>query len=176
MVLGVVGACLLAVLGWRLGDVRQSAESAEAAPIVREVERDERLVVVHVVGQVARPGLVTLPEGARVADAVIAAGGLLGDAATDAVNLAAPVVDGQQVVIGVRGEAPAADGQSELVALNSADAAELEELPGVGPVLAGRIVAYRDANGPFEAVEDLLSVSGIGERMLASIRDLVRAP
>lgn len=136
-------------------------------------------ITVHVSGAVAAPGLVVLPVGSRVADAVAAAGGARSDAAISAVNLAASLVDGSQVVIpGIDDEAapqpPARD--DGLVQVNRATAAELESLPGVGPVLAQRIVSYRDDNGPFSSVEDLLGVPGIGESKLAALRDQVAVP
>jgi competence protein ComEA len=142
-------------------------------------------VVVHVAGAVAAPGLVVLPSGARVADAVAAAGGATADAATDGLNLARTLVDGEQVWVPTGAEvaaglAPAAmrsasagqlpDGR---VDLNSADAAMLETLPGVGPVLAGRIMAHRDTNGPFGDASQLRSVPGIGEATWLQLRDLV---
>ena len=137
------------------------------------------MITVHVAGLVSHPGLVDLPEGSRVGDAVAAAGGLLPGARADLINLAAAIADGQQIVVpGAGGELPAtgatvADGK---IHLNQATAAELDALPGVGPVIAERIVSYRDANGPFQAVEDLLDVPGIGEAKLADIRDHVQVP
>ncbi|WP_338404034.1 helix-hairpin-helix domain-containing protein [Cellulosimicrobium arenosum] len=143
-------------------------------------------VVVHVVGQVASPGLVAVPEGARVADAIDAAGGAGPEADLAALNLARPVSDGEQIVVPRPGEtvvaAPATGGGSDgappgadpVVDLNTADAAALEALPGVGPVLAGRIVQWRTDNGPFTAVEELGEVSGIGPAVLADVRDRVR--
>ncbi len=138
------------------------------------------LLVVHVSGPVARPGVVVLPADSRVADAVAAAGGALGSADLELLNLAATVADGQQVIVprsGAPGQptaTPAPDGG--LVDLNQADVAELEELPGVGPVLAERIVAHREANGPFGSIEDLLDVPGIGEARLATLRDAAVVP
>ena len=133
-------------------------------------------ITVHVSGAVATPGLVELPAGSRVADAVVAAGGALPGADLAALNLAAPLVDGQQLVVPeLSGDAPAvaSDGR---VRINTADAAALDALPGVGPVLAARIVAHRDAHGPFAVIEDLLEVPGIGEAKLAGMRDFVIVP
>ncbi len=135
------------------------------------------MLTVHVGGWVANPGLVELLQGARVADAIAAAGGTLPGAAIDALNLAAALVDGEQVIVpGPAGsdstEAAAGEGGGP-IHLNRATAAELDELPGIGPVIAQRIVDYRETKGPFETVEDLLDVPGIGEAKLASIRDLV---
>jgi competence protein ComEA len=162
---------------------------------------------VHVTGEVARPGVVSLEPGARVVDAVEAAGGLTDAAVTESVNLAAPVTDGQQVLVpdtetapvpapggpaapgaaaargaavppGVPG-APPGTGAPEGAApggtlnLNTATAAELETLPRVGPVLAGRIVEFRQQHGGFAAVADLDAVPGIGPALMESLGPLV---
>jgi competence protein ComEA len=134
-------------------------------------------VVVHVAGEVRTPGVVRLDEGARVVDAIEAAGGATERAVLAGVNLAAEVVDGTQIVVPSRDavSAPTSGGDGR-IALNTATASELETLPGVGPVLAGRIVAHREGIGAFAAVEDLLDVSGIGEAILARLRPLVRVP
>jgi competence protein ComEA len=137
-------------------------------------------VVVSVVGQVAAPGLVTLPAGSRVADALAAAGGLLPDADPAAVNAAAVLSDGQQIAVGVPGAAPPAGGASSGAAgggpldLNSATVADLDALPGIGPVLAQRIVDHRTAHGPFSSVDQLDDVSGIGPAIFADLVDRVR--
>ena len=124
-------------------------------------------IVVHVAGAVASPGVYTLDAGVRVGDAVEAAGGAVEGADLDALNLARVVVDGEQVRVSVQGVATEANG---LVNVNAADAIELERLPGVGPVLAARIVAYRDAHGPFQSVDALDDVSGVGPAVLEQIR------
>jgi len=131
-------------------------------------------IVVHVAGAVSSPGLVQLVEGARVADAVAAAGGGLPDADLASVNLAAPVLDGQLVFIAEKGTGgPVGDGR---LRLNLATLAEVEQLPGVGPVLAQRILDRRDVIGGFKEVEDLLDVSGIGESRLEDLRPLIVVP
>ena len=138
------------------------------------------VVVVHVSGLVAHPGLVELPTGARVADAVEAAGGVTRPRAADSVNLARILVDGEQVVVSlsppVAGGAVATGGRPATgpVDLNLASPAALEALPGVGPVLASRIVAWRLANGSFRSIEELAEVSGIGAAVLEQVRPLVR--
>lgn len=145
-------------------------------------------VTVHVRGRVRAPGVVTLPAGSRVIDAIDASGGLRPGASSGDLNLARVLVDGEQVAVGVRPEAdvaasPAAGSPDsgsggasagDLLDLNAATATQLEELPGIGPVLAERIVAWRDENGPFPAVDVLGEVSGIGDALLAQLRDLVR--
>ncbi len=132
---------------------------------------------VHVSGWVVSPGVVSVPEGSIAADAVEAAGGFLPGARIDRINLAAPVRSGEQIIVAGPADADGAAGTPDgLVAVNRANSADLQALPGVGPVLADRIVAHREANGPFTRVEDLLDVPGIGETKLAAIRDFVRIP
>lgn len=135
------------------------------------------VIVVHVSGAVNRPGLVTVPSSARVADVIAGAGGAATGADLGGLNLASSVRDGDQVVVPpVGAERPPGSATDRGIDLNRATAAELENLPGVGPVLAGRIVAYRDLHGPFAAVEDLMDVGGIGEAKLAALRDSIAAP
>lgn len=136
-------------------------------------------VVVSVVGKVVSPGLVTLPEGARVSDAIAACGGAQPDADLSTLNLAAKVADGEQIAVGVPGAAAAPAGTAApgqpgaKIDLNSADVTALDGLPGIGPVLAQRIVDFRAKNGPFATVDDLGNVPGIGPAILSNIRDLV---
>ncbi|MFP3914591.1 MAG: helix-hairpin-helix domain-containing protein [Actinomycetota bacterium] len=144
---------------------------------------DPGTLVVHVSGWVTSPGLVTVNDGDRVGDALAEAGGARPGANLDAMNLARVLSDGQQVVVPGPGDenpgSPPSDGGEGppgLIPLNTADASQLEALPGVGPVLAQRIVDHRRSRGGFDQVEDLLEVSGIGEAKLASIRDLVSVP
>lgn len=133
------------------------------------------VVTIHVSGAVAAPGLVVLPTGARVADAIAAAGGAAAGADLGGLNLAASVGDGSRVVVPDVGTAPGgADGGP--IRINTATASELEVLPGVGPVLAARIVAHREQRGPFETIEDLLGVPGIGESKLEGLRSEVAVP
>jgi len=137
---------------------------------------------VHVSGAVSRPGVYELPQGSIVEQAIEAAGGSLEAADLGSLNLAAPLHDGQQVIVHQPGEAQPPTpsdprgGSGELVSVNTATAAELERLPGIGPVLAQNIVEHRQAHGPFSRAEDLLNVSGIGPSILEAIRDLVVVP
>ncbi len=133
-------------------------------------------VLVHVVGAVLHPGVYELATGARARDAVMAAGGATKRAVLEGLNLAAPVADGEQVVVPVKGQAAhaaATPAKPAIVRLNQADVAALDTLPGVGPATAQRIIAWRDDHGPFGSVEDLLDVPGIGESKLGAMRDLI---
>ena len=141
-------------------------------------------VLVHVLGAVVRPGLVELDAGARVVDAIAAAGGLAPDADPAGVNLARLLVDGEQLAVPVVGQVPppaAGGGATEpgavpadgLVHLNSAGVAELDTLPRIGPALAQRILDWREANGPFTSVDQLLDVAGIGDTVFAGLESLV---
>jgi competence protein ComEA len=140
-------------------------------------------VVVAVTGRVRRPGLVTLPPGARVADAIAAAGGVLPHTDLSFVNLARKVSDGELIVIGIEpspgqvvdptGTDTPASAAAGPVDLNTAGAAELETLPGIGPALAQRILDYRTQHGTFRSVDDLQNVTGIGPSKFAEIKPLV---
>jgi competence protein ComEA len=138
-------------------------------------------LVVHVAGAVASPGVYELAPGARVQAAVEAAGGAVPGADPGALNLAAPVGDGERVYVPMVGETvPIANGPPAVtvapgpVDLNQASAAELDGLPGIGPATAAAIVEHREQNGPFASVEDLEAVRGIGPAKLDALRDLVR--
>lgn len=133
-------------------------------------------LVVDVAGKVRRPGIAVLPPGSRVIDALEAAGGARGGVDLTSLNLARPVVDGEQILVGVEPAAGVAGslgttvpGGETLVNLNTADQAALDTLPGVGPVTAEAILSWRDANGGFTSVDELLEVDGIGEATLADL-------
>lgn len=138
-----------------------------------------RRIFVHVGGAVRRPGLYRLVDGARVDDAVRAAGGVLEDADLDALNLAARVKDGDKILVPAEGEegstnAGAVQGaQGSLINLNTATISDLDSLPGIGPALAQRILDFRERNGGFRTVEDLLEVPGIGSKKFEELRNLV---
>lgn len=137
-------------------------------------------VVVHVIGQVVNPGVVHLPTGARVTDAITAAGGATAAADVSAVNLARVLVDGEQILVPRPGEVVtppqrvAGGAADALTDLNSATLTELDALPGIGPVLAQRILDWRAAHGRFADVEELAEVPGIGDSVLAGLRERVR--
>lgn len=167
----IVGAILAVVLGlWFLG------RPAAIEPVIVGVESELVLdagsstaeVVVHVAGSVKNPGLYRLVVGARIADAIAAAGGVSKKNAANSVNLAREVVDGEQILVGQDATGGAGGG----ISINSSTASELEDLPGVGPVIAARIVSYREANGPFTSIDALGEVSGIGDSILGSVRDI----
>ncbi|MGV1035184.1 MAG: helix-hairpin-helix domain-containing protein [Microbacteriaceae bacterium] len=134
---------------------------------------------VHVSGAVVRPGLVTVSVGARLVDAIAAAGGFTAEADQSAVNLARAVNDGEHIVVPVLGAAAGTSGTGNgtdvgaLINLNTADQAALETLPRVGPAMAARIIAWREANGGFRSVDDLKQVTGIGEKTFAELAPLV---
>lgn len=137
------------------------------------------VLVVHVAGMVQTPGVYELPEGSRVRDAIEAAGGVLGEADLDALNLAELVTDGIKIFVPKKGEAlaGAATGQQTSlggkVNINSATQEQLEALPGVGPVLAERIIAFRKSKGRFTSLRQLMEVEGIGTKKYEALKSLV---
>jgi competence protein ComEA len=140
------------------------------------VHAASRLLVVDVAGAVRRAGLYRLPQGARIADAIARAGGASSRADVDLVNLAAPLADGEQVLVPARGTAAPGGGPASPTApvdLNSATAEQLDTLPGVGPVTAQKIIDYRQAHGPFRSVDDLDAIPGIGPSRIENLRGLV---
>lgn len=184
----VVSVGLNGVLVWRLH--RQPGEpitltqptpapTATTAPTATPVP-----IVVHVSGAVAQPGVYELPAESRVADAIDAAGGFDADAQAAAINQAAGLHDGVQVHVPTEDEARPPDAgtsaapsssnsgtsESGRININTAGASELEELPGIGPALAERIISHRDANGPFASVDALTGVKGIGEKTMGDLR------
>lgn len=147
-------------------------------PPVTVETRLASMVTVHVSGAVMRPGVVVVRGDGRVADALAAAGGASRDADLSRLNLAATIRDGDLISVPSvtePGDVPQQPGAAG-IDINRSTSVQLEGLPGVGPVLAGRIVAYREENGPFAEVEDLLDVPGIGEAKLAGMRDDIASP
>lgn len=167
-----------------IGIVRGALNPVEDVPVEptsAPVATASADLYIHVSGAVATPGLYVLPTGSRVVDAIAAAGGFAADADRDAANLARTLADGEQLLVPREGETPvpapsgvgSAPSGDAKVNLNTADSALLETLPRIGPALAERIIAWRDDNGGFTSVEDLLAVPGIGDKMLESLHDLV---
>lgn len=164
-------------------------------PIMLQPAPTAAPIAVHVIGAVPRPGLYKFPEAARVQDAIDAAGGILADADVDALNLAAPLEDGQQLDIPYKSgseptnntstfdlptsatatEEPTNDNSNseELVNINTASLEELDALPGIGPTTAQKILDYREENGPFSTIEDIMNVSGIGPATFEDIQNLI---
>ncbi len=168
---------LALVLGMALSwAITLTARQPPGQPIQLLPSPTPQPVVVHVACAVLAPGVYRLPPGARGIDAVQAAGGLAPDADPNALNLAAPLEDGQYLCVpSRRSTTAAAESQptppvAQRLNINTATAAQLEALPGIGPTLARRIVAYRETHGPFASVEDLLAVSGIGPTLLEKLR------
>lgn len=197
----VVAALVVVLLGSRSGGGADSATVSVTGGPSKVVATPTGssppagVVVVHVVGAVQRAGVVSLGAGSRVSVAIDRAGGATPDADLARLNLARVVVDGERLYVpevgetevpaalddagavpvpGAGGSAGGSDGGDAVVDLNSADQAALETLPGIGPSLAGRILAWREEHGRFGSVEDLLDVSGIGDGRFADLRDRVR--
>jgi len=170
--LGVVCLALLSWVWWQgraapvaiLPDHVSATPSASAGP---------GEVFVHVAGAVKRPGLVHLPAGSRVVDAIKAVGGATSARAEGSVNLARVLVDGEQIQVASSGLSPGSSTGGKL-SVNAASAQQLEDLPGVGPVLAQRIVDYRTEHGGFRSVDELKDVSGIGDALLGQLRPHVQ--
>ncbi|MBI4730001.1 MAG: helix-hairpin-helix domain-containing protein [Acidobacteria bacterium] len=188
--LAVLGGLILSGALVAFARARPAALGAAAVPAVApsaapsaSAAAGERIVV-HVAGAVRRPGVYEFAPGARVIDAVRRAGGPAPGADVDSINLARPLADGERIYVPRRGEVPpngaAADGGGSGGAasggklnINAASERDLEGLPGVGPVLAQRIVEYRTQHGPFRSVRDLLKVEGIGEKKFSSLEPYV---
>jgi len=180
--LAVYGAVAVAVLLLGARAIRAEGNSAAPPPSFERGGGELSVevgggsdVVVHVAGAVARPGVYRLPAGARVTDAVRRAGGLRRGALPEAINLAARLADGQQVAVPRRGPAGAPTAAGGVAAegpisLGTATVEQLEEIDGIGPVTAGRIVEYRDGQGGLGSVEELDEVSGIGPATMESLR------
>jgi competence protein ComEA len=159
--------------------------------IILQPAPTEAPIAVHVIGAVPRPGLYEFSEGARVQDAIDAAGGLLASANPNGLNLAALLEDGQQLDVPYSdGQSPAEpaantfdlpsgtsdssdNSDSELIDINTASLEELDTLPGIGPTTAQKIIDYREENGPFSVIEDIQNVSGIGPATFENIKDLI---
>lgn len=173
-------AVLVVVVFFGVPRLAHRGASGAAVPPLRAPRVDHAAkakLVVDVAGAVRRPGLYRLASGARVADALAAAGGATPRANVDAVNLAAPLADGLQVVVPLRG-APGASSSSAPsstapVDLNSASVEQLDALPGIGPSTAQKIVDYRQAHGAFHSLEELDAVPGIGAGRIAQLKGLV---
>ncbi len=155
---------------------RGSAVAQESPKPILSVAPVTKNILVHVAGKVKRPDVYPLLQGSRVSDAIRAAGGAKKGVDLGDINLARVLVDGEQVYVGYVpkvSSGPSNSGKkifTGIVNINRATKAEFDSLTGIGPVIAGRIISYRNQNGPFVTLEDLLKVSGIGEKTLSRIR------
>ncbi len=176
MASGILFGLFVAALIW------VAARNPSGEAVILRPPPTEKPIVVHITGAVPRPGVYALPQGARVQDGIAAAGGFLAEAEKTDINLAAPLEDGEKldipyiegasIVIPTPGVEVAPSGD-ELIDINTASAAELEGLPGIGPSLAQRIVDYREENGPFTQTEDIMNVAGIGSVTYDRLKDLI---
>jgi competence protein ComEA len=173
-------ALVLVIAGKLLDGSGSARRAAFPLPAAAAPPAPPPRLVIDVAGAVRRPGLYRLPQGSRIADAVARAGGANGKAELDGVNLAAPLADGEQVVVPARipGGAAAATGTGGApatgpVSLSAATAEQLDALPGIGPVTAQKIVDYRTQHGAFHSVDELDAISGIGPAKLDQLRGLV---
>ena len=176
-VTATLGLAVLLLLAARWLDRPAAAPPSAVAPVrVRAAPAVRPRVTVDVTGAVRRPGLYRLPDGSRVADALDRAGGTTRKAFLEAVNLAAPLADGQQVLVPRKaaiGSAASPEASTGPVSLSAATVDQLDTLPGVGPVTAQKIIDYRDAHGAFRSVEELDAVPGIGPATVEELRQLV---
>lgn len=181
MAAGLLLGLFVALLVWVVAR-NPSGQSVTLRPPPTETP-----IIVHITGAVPRPGVYALAKGARVQDAISAAGGFLAEAEKSGINLARALEDGEQldipymegftpVIEVLPGEGPAATeapSSAELININTASQAELETLPGIGPTTAQKIIEYREANGFFLSTEDIVNVSGIGPVTYERIKDLI---
>jgi competence protein ComEA len=187
LALWALGLVVVAVLGVRYlgrGSEPRATRSPPAIQVGDTAGGGSSRVIVHVAGAVRRPGVYRLPARSRVVDAVRRAGGARGRADLSALNLAAKLEDGRQVLVPLRAPAgavapsgaagPAAVAPAAPVDLNTATPEQLDQLDGIGPGMAGRILDYRKEHGGFGSVEELGEVPGIGEKRMAALREKVR--
>lgn len=171
----VVAAVVFLING--LTSNQQTPIQITATEASDQVSIQHSTLFVHIVGEVREPGIYQLEVGSRLIDAVFAAGGLTKIADEASVNLARELTDGEQVIIFKIGDAQIDQSASQKgmaqISLNRATQSQLEELPGVGPALAQRIIDWRSANGGFKKKEDLLNISGIGDKLFAGLKDSV---
>ena len=177
LVVAAIVAILAALgVGWYARRPSAAPDASGGVYVAPDAPPRAPTVMVHVAGAVARPGVYELPVGSRVGHGIEAAGGFTAYANTDGVNLAATLEDGQRVDVPTRGSVQAPAQQPDqpdsagAININRASAADLEQLPGIGPSLAARIVQYRATHGPFGSVDELVEVPGIGPGRLADIR------
>lgn len=167
----VISGFLFSCKGGEPGNQMETLLFTEEEP-QSSAQLQTEVIYVYVCGAVMEPGVYMLPEGGRIFEVIDMAGGIAPDADLSAVNLADFVYDGQKVYVPAKGEEICQTSQG-LININTADEALLMTLPGIGAARAAAIVAYRDANGRFESIEDIMNVSGIKESAYAKIKDLI---
>jgi competence protein ComEA len=176
MAAGVLFGLFVAALIWIV------ARNPSGEAVILRPAPTERPVIVHISGAVPRPGVYALPDGSRVQDAIAAAGGFLAEAEKTQINLAALLVDGEKLDIPfIEGGSPVLPtpgltvvaATTELININTASQSELETLPGIGPTTAQKIIEYREQNGEFVTIEEIINVSGIGPGLYDRIKDLI---
>lgn len=199
----IIGGLVVLLIGWNLYNSMNSGDSIESSNMMisenttqkeKNNEDNDEEIVVHITGEVKKPGVVKLKEGSRIEDIIEAAGGLTENADISNVNLAYVVEDGVKIRIpsnndeDIDEESYITEGSGKgviisdenqstsnsVVNINTATQTELEELPGIGPSIASRIVEYREQNGKFKTVEDIKNVTGIGENKFEKIKDYIR--
>jgi competence protein ComEA len=176
----ITALAIVGFVGYFFGSstvVKPKFEVSKGSQTKTSVDIAKPKIFVHIGGSVKHPGIYQLESGARVYEAVLAAGGLGAKANQMSINLARVLTDGEQLLVASNSQSVNQQfnipTQPSLISINQASASQLEDLPGVGPALAGRIVDWRTANGGFKSKEDLLNVSGIGDKLYAGVKDLV---
>lgn len=181
MASGILFGLLVAALVWVV------ARNPSGEAVTLRPAPTDKPIIVYITGAVPRPGVYALPQGARVQDGISAAGGFLAEAETGSINLARSLDDGERMDIPyIEGASPVlptplapamtelpSEQDTNLININTASQFELETLPGIGPTTAQKIIDYRDGNGPFASIDDIINVSGIGPVTLERIRDLI---
>lgn len=181
-----IAASIFFVGGFSSGGIQvEKAEAQNQAQESQEAYKQPvQLIYVHVAGCVQTPGMYELKTGARLAEAIQAAGGFTEEAAAESVNLAREIKDGEQIIVANKNGLGAQDARSQAstglsndatgkVNINTADETKLQTISGIGPSKAKKIIDYRETNGPFKSITDLSKVSGIGEKTLESIKDQI---
>lgn len=193
----IIGILVIILVGWKIYDssnfeTEEENQVFDSSTQESKTEDEEELVIVHVTGEVKKPGVVRVKEGSRVEDIVKAAGGLTENADISNINLAYVVEDGTKIRIpstddekqeeyitqsigeGIIMQEESNNSRSSIVNINTANETELEELPGIGASIAEKIIEYRNKNGKFKSIEDIKNVTGIGDSKFEKIKESIR--